>query len=160
MQGVKMEHSTLSKAFLHIHQPAKVGLVITETQDGRFNLITIEWFMRTSIEPPMIAVSIGQTRFTYVCLQHSKYFNLCIPSEAQREETMFCGTVSGMGVDKLKEIGEEWFPGKLNKLPILKNAAANFECEIVTQVRSGDHTIFVGEVKHSWVDTEKKMLLL
>jgi flavin reductase (DIM6/NTAB) family NADH-FMN oxidoreductase RutF len=155
-----MEHTSLSRAFLHVHSPAKAALVVVETPDNRFNLMTIEWFMRTSIEPPMIAISIGINRFTHECLQHAKFFNLCIPSEEQKEETMFCGTVSGLGVDKLKEIGEEWFPGKLNKLPILKNAAANFECEIVSQVRSGDHNIFVGEVKHSWVDIEKKMLLL
>jgi flavin reductase (DIM6/NTAB) family NADH-FMN oxidoreductase RutF len=45
-------------------------------------------------------------------------------------------------------------PGKLQKLPVLKDAAAVFECEVVTQVKSGDHTIFVGEVKYSWSDPE------
>jgi flavin reductase (DIM6/NTAB) family NADH-FMN oxidoreductase RutF len=155
-----MEHTAFNSAYLHVKSPSKVALAIMETPDGRYNLITLEWFMRTSIEPPMLAISIGLTRYSHECLQQAKYFSLCIPSEEMREETMFCGTVSGREVNKLDEIGEEWFQGKLDKIPILKNAAANFECEIVTQVRSGDHTIFVGEVKHSWKEEDKKMLLL
>ncbi|HNX01845.1 MAG TPA: flavin reductase family protein [Candidatus Cloacimonadota bacterium] len=155
-----MEVVNLNKAYLHVHSPSKVAYAIVETPDGRYNPITIEWFMRTSIDPPMIAISIGLTRFSHECLQQSKYFNLCIPSDEMREEVMFCGTVSGKGVNKLEEIDAEWIPGKLHKLPVLKDAAANFECEIVTQVRSGDHTIFVGEVKYSWIDENRNMLLL
>ncbi len=155
-----MEHSTFSNTYQHVKSPSKVALAIMETPEGKYNLITLKWFMRTSIEPEMFAISIGLSRFSHECLQQAKYFNLCIPSEDMKDHTMFCGTVSGRVSNKLEEIGEEWFPGKLNKLPILKNGAANFECEIVTQVRSGDHTIFVGVVKHAWVDEDKKMLLL
>ncbi|MBC8416307.1 MAG: flavin reductase family protein, partial [Candidatus Cloacimonetes bacterium] len=39
-----------------------------------------------------------------------------------------------------------------------KDLVANFECEITTQVRSGDHTIYVGEIKHSWLNENKKIL--
>jgi flavin reductase (DIM6/NTAB) family NADH-FMN oxidoreductase RutF len=44
-------------------------------------------------------------------------------------------------------------------MPVLEDAVAVFECEIVTQVRSGDHTIFVGEIKYCWADKEKKLLV-
>jgi flavin reductase (DIM6/NTAB) family NADH-FMN oxidoreductase RutF len=76
-----------------------------------------------------------------------------------RDAALLSGTKSGRDLDKLTAMNEDFFPGKLAKLPIFRNAAANFECEIVTQVKSGDHTIFVGEVKHSWVDKSKKPLL-
>lgn len=155
-----MQIVSLNRAYMHVHSPSKVALVIVETPDGKFNPITVEWFMRTSIDPPMIAISIGTTRFSHECLQQSPCFNLCIPSDDLKEEVMFCGSVSGKVIDKLQEIGAEWIPGKLQRLPILKNVAANFECEIVTQVKSGDHTIFVGEVKYAWIDENRKMLLL
>jgi len=71
----------------------------------------------------------------------------------------FCGTKSGRDVDKLKLINQDWFYGKLKKLPIFRDSLANFECEVVTQVKSGDHTIYVGEVKYSWLSEHKKILL-
>jgi flavin reductase (DIM6/NTAB) family NADH-FMN oxidoreductase RutF len=31
---------------------------------------------------------------------------------------------------------------------------------VISQVKSGDHTIFVGEVKHSWKNDEKELFFL
>ena len=45
--------------------------------------------------------------------------------------------------------------GKLTDIPLLADAVANFECKTITQVRSGDHTIFVGEVKYSWQNQDE-----
>jgi len=36
---------------------------------------------------------------------------------------------------------------------------AVFECEVTSQVRSGDHTIFVGEVRHCWANAGKELLV-
>ncbi len=38
---------------------------------------------------------------------------------------------------------------------MLKDAVACFECEIATQIRSGDHTIYIGEVHYSWENPEE-----
>ncbi len=138
----------------------KVTIAIMPTPDDKYNLITLEWFMRTSIKPPMFAISIGHTRYSYECLQTSDSFNLCFLSKEMQEAMKICGTQSGRDTDKLEVIDEPWFHGRYRKIPILKNAVANFECELVSQVRSGDHTIYVGEVKYSWVGENKELLLL
>jgi flavin reductase (DIM6/NTAB) family NADH-FMN oxidoreductase RutF len=138
--------------------PAKVAIAVVKYNQNKFNLITIEWCMRTSLKPPMFAISIGHSRVSYVCLQKYRFFNLCFPSKDLAKETLLCGTKSGRDIDKLEVIGLDWFKGKLAQLPILQDAVANFECEITTQVKSGDHTIFVGEVKHSWLNEDKKVL--
>jgi len=154
-----MERVKYEKAIKAVKKPAKITMAVVQDKNGKNNLITLEWFMRTSIKPPMFAISIGHTRYSYECLQNFRYFNLCFPAKEMNMETLLCGTKSGRDIDKLKETKLDWFKGRLAQLPIIREAVANFECEIVTQVRSGDHTIFVGEVKHSWMNEGKEVLL-
>lgn len=149
----------LPEAYAKVHLPSKVALAVTTKPDGNYNLITLEWFMRTSIAPPMFAISIGHTRYSYECLQDIRFFNLVFPSVKLKSLITLAGSHSGRKIDKFSAGNVEYFPGKLNKLPILKDAVACFECEVVTQVKSGDHTIFVGEVKHSWSNESEEMYI-
>lgn len=152
-----IQKSSLAEAYAKSHLPSKVTMAVTQKPDGGYNLITLEWFMRTSIQPPMFAISVGHTRYSHECLQDLRYFNLVFPSAGQRELLALAGSKSGRDIDKFLAGEVKHFPGKLKGLPILSEAAACFECEIVTQVKSGDHTIFVGEVKHSWKNDEKEL---
>lgn len=154
-----MERTSYQQAMLAVKNPARVALAICQDSRNRANLITLEWFMKTSIQPPMLAISIGHTRYSYECLQNFRYFNLCYPSREMAKAAVICGSVSGRDQDKLEITGLEWFPGRLARLPILSQAVANFECRTVTQVRSGDHTVFVGEVKYSWSCSGREPLL-
>ena len=155
-----MKRVEFSKAKDKIKNPSKLVLAVMKDKKGKVNLIALEWFMRTSIEPPMFAISIGHSRYSYECFQNYRKFNLVFPSKEMRETFMICGTISGRDNDKLQIIKEEHFQGRYSSLPILKNAVANFECEIVSQVRSGDHTIYIGEVKYSWLNENQELLLL
>jgi flavin reductase (DIM6/NTAB) family NADH-FMN oxidoreductase RutF len=40
---------------------------------------------------------------------------------------------------------------------VLKDSVAVFECEVVTQVKSGDHTIYVGQVHYNWFNPDKEL---
>mgnify|MGYP001224350464 CR=1 FL=1 len=134
-------------------------LVIAQDENGKANPITIEWYMRTSITPPMFAISIGLTRYTHECLQSHRVFNIIVPSNEMGEEIKYCGLKSGRDCDKFADLNLEYFKGKLG-LPILKKAKAAYECKVITQVLSGDHTIFVGEVKYSWLSQEKTSMFV
>jgi len=144
-----MKRVPFSQAYSRVKHPAKVALAVVKAADNTFNCITLEWFMRTSIQPPMFAISIGHTRFSYQCLQQNRHLNLCFPSADQIALTTLCGTASGRDTAKLANV--PWFKGRLAQYPVLQEAAAIFECAVTTQVRSGDHTIFVCEVKYAWV---------
>lgn len=154
-----MKRTTYNEAVKAVKKPAKITIAVVKDEAGKFNTITLEWFMKTSIKPPMLAISIGQTRYSYECLQKFRYFNLCFPSKEMKEAALISGSRSGSDTDKMELMQENYISGRLCGLPVFTNAAANFECEIVTQVRSGDHTIFVGEVKHSWVNEAKVPLI-
>ncbi len=152
-----MQICDLPTAYAKVHLPAKVALAVTQKPDGNYNLITIEWFMRTSIQPPMFAISIGHTRYSHDCLEGGRFFNLVFPSQDQKALLTLCGSNSGRDIDKFTAGEVKHIPGKLHKLPILTDAIVNFECEVVSQVRSGDHTIYVGQVQYSWIDKEHEL---
>ena len=149
--------SELPVSYGKIHLPAKVALVVTQKPAGGYNLITIEWFMRTSLQPPMFAISIGKTRYSHECLEANRYFNLIFPSLKMKPLLTFCGSNSGRDMDKFAENNVEFISGKLHKLPVLKDAVACFECEVVSQILSGDHTIYIGKVHYSWQNPEEKL---
>lgn len=152
-----MQLTDLPKSYAKVHLPAKVALAVSQKPDGNFNLITIEWFMRTSIQPPMFAISIGSSRYSHDCLESNRFFNLVFPSVELKPLLSLCGSNSGRDMDKFTAGAVKSFPGKLHKLPILSDAVANFECEIVSQVRSGDHVIYIGQVHYSWQDEDKEL---
>ena len=152
-----MQRLEINKVVQKVKPPQKVAVAIVQIEPEKYNSITLEWFMRTSIDPVMFAISIGHTRFSYNCLQEYRVFNLCLPGVDLADFVRLSGTKSGSEVDKLKTIEGKWFKGRFAGLPILKDAAANFECEVITQVKSGDHTIYVGKVKYAWLGDAKPL---
>lgn len=148
-------------AVKRMDRPSRLALVVSNpvrkklsngTRSGNrgANIITLGWFMRTSIQPPMFAISVGLTRYSHQLLSENRKFVLAIPSTKMAEQVLQCGTQTGKDVDKIEEFNIKVKRGKLSDIPILIDAVANFECKTITQIRSGDHTIFIGEVKYSW----------
>ena len=134
-------------------------VLATSFGNGKPNIIPLGWSMITSFKPPMMAISIGHTRYSHELINKSKEFVLAYPSEDMGKEVLYCGTHSGREVDKFKETGLKSSPAKLVKAPLIRDAIANFECKVIKQIDTGDHTIFVGEVVAAYVSSEKKRRL-
>ena len=153
----RIDFSEVNKSIKH---PQKCVVAVVKDRNDKFNMITLEWFMRSSIDPPIYAISIGHLRYSYECLQQNRFFNLVFLSKEQVNTAIISGSKSGRNIDKFVETKEPFFAGRLANFPILREAVANFECKVISQVRSGDHTIFLGEVKHSWLNKDKEVLLV
>jgi flavin reductase (DIM6/NTAB) family NADH-FMN oxidoreductase RutF len=139
--------------------PFLPAIIVCCDKNGKSNPITVEWYMRTSIQPPMFAISIGNDRYSYQCLQECRKFNIVLCSKDFGDAVKLFGSKSGKDTDKIKDSGLKTFKGKLG-LEIFEDSRAAYECETVTQVKSGDHTIFVGEVKYSWLNEETSELIV
>jgi len=61
--------------------------------------------MIVSHVPPMMAVSIGKTRYSLEVFRHAGQFVIAFPSERQKDEAMLFGTQSGRDVDKFAAAG-------------------------------------------------------
>jgi len=125
--------------------PERTVLAVSISKDGKPNIITLGWNMPTSIKPPMVAISVGLTRYSHKLISESGEFVLAFPSEGMEDALLFCGTHSGRDVDKFRATGLTPVKAKYVKPPLIAEATVNMECRVVGSIRTGDHTIFVGE---------------
>ena len=134
--------------------PEQVAIAIARDPAGKHNPITLGWAMQTSGSPPMMAISIGKTRYSLEVIRAAGEFVIAFPSEHQAAETMLFGTRSGRDTDKLTEAGVKTQPaGEIDSV-LLADAVANFECRLAGELETGDHVTFVGEVVRSHVNDQ------
>ena len=150
-----MQKQTSYGSAIALKYPEQIVIGIAKDASGKCNPITLGWTMITSQQPPMMAVSIGLTRYSHDVFQQADEFVIAMPSEQQADETMFFGTKSGRDRDKFAEAGTKLQPAAKVDGVLMANAVANFELRKVGQMRTGDHVIFVGEVVCSHANAKK-----
>lgn len=143
----------LSSAYRLIH-PMHTVLVSCVGKTRKSNIITLAWVMPTSIDPPLVAVSIAPRRHSYKLIEETKEFVVNIPTIDILNETLFCGRKSGKTYSKFKETGLTAARARKVKTPIIKECIAHLECKLQSQFKTGDHTIFVGEVVEAYANKE------
>jgi flavin reductase (DIM6/NTAB) family NADH-FMN oxidoreductase RutF len=134
--------------------PEQTVIVLARENSGRVNPITLGWMMITSHVPPMMAFSVGVTRYSLGVLREAGECVIAFPSELQAKETLLFGTRSGRDTDKLVLSGVKTSPAKKVKSLLLDDAVANFECRLTGELETGDHVIFAGEIVASHVNPD------
>ncbi|MCS7131377.1 MAG: flavin reductase family protein [Hadesarchaea archaeon] len=150
MEKIDVDVSLASRLFA----PRLTVLVTSIDKMGRANIITLSWAMPTSFDPPLVAISVGEQRYSHELIESCKEFVVNIPSQDILEKVQLCGSRSGRGVDKFSESGLTQLPSKKVKPPRIKECVAHLECKLIDSLRTGDHTIFIGEVLAASVDEE------
>jgi len=135
----------LSKACMLLH-PMHTILVSCTGKTGKPNIITLAWAMPTSINPPLVAISISPERYSHRLIEETKEFVINIPTMDMLDATFFCGRKSGREHDKFKETGLTSAPAQKVKPPIIRECIAHLECTLHSQHTTGDHTIFIGQI--------------
>lgn len=126
--------------------PEAVVIVTTRTPEGLPNAMAVGWVMPASGEPAMLALGIDDESWTYEVIRQTRQFVVAFPSEAMAKETLHVGSHSGRGRDKLAECGLKTQSATVVQAPLIADAVANFECELVTIVKPGDCPIVVGNI--------------
>jgi flavin reductase (DIM6/NTAB) family NADH-FMN oxidoreductase RutF len=117
--------------------------VIGVSHDGRSNGFTAAWVTQVSFDPLLLSLSINPEHFSYRLLRESQAFTISILKQDQLELARHFGCQSGAHTDKLA--GQRWRPG-IHGAPVLLDAAAYLECQIVGTMSAGDHQLVVGRV--------------
>ncbi len=126
--------------------PEQVAIAIARDAQGKYNPITLGWTMITSHEPPLMAISIGHTRYSLEVIRHAREFVVSFPTSAMASEALLYGTKSGRDLDKLAASGAKTQSAGVIDGVLLTDAVANFECKLVSELETGDHVLFVGQV--------------
>lgn len=144
--------SDASKSFV-----TTVGLVTSTGPHGE-NIMAAEWSFHVSYRPGRVAISLGKTRATVDNIRATKEFGLSIATSEQTSLASLAGTSTGKEMDKIagfKELGVRFIPGKQIKASLVDDARLTAECKVITEVDTGDHVLFIGDVVEATVRTDK-----
>jgi flavin reductase (DIM6/NTAB) family NADH-FMN oxidoreductase RutF len=121
-----------------------LGVYAVGVTDGqRRDAFTAAWIMQASFKPLLLAVSINPDNASYELLHATGGFTVNVLKQGQLDLARRLGTRSGRDEDKLAGLRSR--PGRLGS-PILEDALAYFECELLGRTRAGDHELVLGQV--------------
>jgi flavin reductase (DIM6/NTAB) family NADH-FMN oxidoreductase RutF len=126
--------------------PMIYSLVTSLDTNGKPNALGVSWVTRTSFDPFLLLISIDHSRYSHAGIDFHKEFVVNYPSAEQAKAALFCGTRSGREIDKIKAAGLSLIDSVAVQVPTIEGATVAFECKVVGQFETGDHTVFVGEV--------------
>lgn len=129
-----------------------VTVITTRLPDGSFLGLTASSFNSVSLDPPLVLWSLSQNASSLPVFSGNTHYVINILSGDQaRLAERFSMRVENRfeGVD---------FTLSHTGLPILKGAAAWFECHNRSRYPEGDHVIFVGEVERCDVAAQSALV--
>ena len=142
----------LTSAYRLLH-PMHTVLISAIGKAGKPNVTTVAWAMPTSINPPLLAISLAPGRHSHTLIEESGEFIVNIPTMEVLQAVYSCGSLTGRSFDKFKKANLTQIPGKKVKAPAIRECVAHLECEVDGQLSTGDHTIFVGKILEAYADT-------
>jgi flavin reductase (DIM6/NTAB) family NADH-FMN oxidoreductase RutF len=131
-----------------------VGLVLVETGNLR-NAMTVSFFSEVAHHPTALWISIVKRSYTHSLIVQARRFTLAVLNQSQRQLALECGSVSGRDRDKCAGLDLYKSPGDFL---FLNGALASTGCEVLQLVDMGDHTLFVGGIIESHLDSRKAHL--
>jgi flavin reductase (DIM6/NTAB) family NADH-FMN oxidoreductase RutF len=141
----------ITSAYRLLH-PMHTVLVSCVGKSGKPNITTLAWAMPTSINPPLIAISLAPQRHSHMLILESQEFTVNIPTLELLQAVLACGAFSGRSFDKFKKANLTAMPGKKVKAPAIRECIAHLECTVESQFTTGDHTLFVGKIVEAYAD--------
>ena len=142
-----------SLAYRLLH-PMHTVLVSCTEKTGKPNVLPLAWAMPTSRSPALVAVSVAPNRYSHGLIEETNEFVINLPTVDVFGETLTCGRTSGKNHDKFAETGLTPLPARKVKAPIIKECIAHLECKLHSQFKTGDHTVFIGEVVEAYANKD------
>ncbi|MDR3354458.1 MAG: flavin reductase family protein [Synergistaceae bacterium] len=132
--------------------PAFIATVADKA--GNSNLITISYGGIVNAVPPMVYMSVRDTRYSYPMLKETGEFVINIPGENLTEETDLCGIISASKLDKWEASNLTKIPASIVKVPMIEECPVNIECVTKHIIALGSHDIFIAEVVATHADED------
>jgi flavin reductase (DIM6/NTAB) family NADH-FMN oxidoreductase RutF len=128
--------------------PYGLYVLTAEAKDGKIAAATVNWVTQTAFKPPLVVVGVKADSGAHEIIKGSGSFALNILGKDQKGQAYTFFKALEREGDTIG--GERFRKGSLGA-PILENAPAFVECQLMETIEKGDHSIFVGEVKDAGV---------
>lgn len=113
---------------------------VTGAPDGKPAGLIVNSFTSVSLDPPLVAFCPARSSLTWQRMRRTRRFAVNV---LEREHESFARRAAPAGADRFAGIDWELGPGGA---PMLTDALATLECEVVAEHAAGDHWIVVGLV--------------
>lgn len=114
--------------------------VVTTELDGTVHGMTANAFMSVSLDPPLLAVSVGHKATLHKMLQQTGRYAISI---LRGDQEGFSSHFAGWPVEGLDPQFDQ-----RQGYPVLPDALAYFVCTVVDAHPAGDHTLYIGQVEY------------
>jgi flavin reductase (DIM6/NTAB) family NADH-FMN oxidoreductase RutF len=131
-------------------------VITVKMPEGQVHGMTASSFCSVSLQPPLVLVCIEQLAETYMHVRERGRFGVSILMEEQEALSEFFADPE-RNPDAARRLGISYKQMK-SGLPVLAEALAHLDCEVVQAHIAGDHTIFVAEVKEVSVSDGSPLL--
>ena len=118
---------------------------VTAAPGGRPDGLIVNSLASVSLDPPLVSFCPARTSLTWSRMRRAGRFGVNVLGA--RHEA-FALRATPAGADRFDGLG--WAPGP-GGAPLLADALATLECEIVAEHPAGDHWIVVGRVEDALV---------
>jgi flavin reductase (DIM6/NTAB) family NADH-FMN oxidoreductase RutF len=119
------------------------GVYVIGVSDGQVHkAFTAAWVMQVSFDPLLLALSINPRHSSFAVLKRGGVFSVNVLGAAQIDLAKHFGQPAPSG-NKLA--GIDWSARKTGA-PVLNEALAYVDCEVVALYPAGDHQLVVGRV--------------
>jgi flavin reductase (DIM6/NTAB) family NADH-FMN oxidoreductase RutF len=130
-----------------------VAVVTTRDSAGQPMGVTANSFTSVSMVPPLISWCLRSDSYSLPAFRHSRRFAINILGSAHGE---LCRRFAFSGPDKWGDLVPKL---GVEDCPLIGEAIATLECELVAEHEAGDHTILIGRVDRAIANEEAPPLV-
>lgn len=127
--------------------PAVMVSCASPEEGAKPNIVTVAWAGTVNSDPPMVSVSVRESRFSHDMIRDSGEFVVNLVDEKNSRALDFCGVKSGRELDKFAACGLTPIRALgMDHAPAIEECPAYLACKVRHTLELGSHTMFVGEV--------------
>jgi len=140
--------------FHYLLHPYSTTLVTCCDKEGKTNIVTMAWVIPLSVEPPLVGMSIRQTRYSYGLIRETGEFVVNVAPYELAKQALVCGRRSGRDLDKFAATGLTAGKARNVQPPIIEECLGFLECRMADDIETGDHRLVIGEVLEAYAPAE------
>jgi flavin reductase (DIM6/NTAB) family NADH-FMN oxidoreductase RutF len=134
------------------------GLYVLGAKAGdKQTVATVNWVTQTAFNPPLVVVGVKKDSTAHEFVKQAKKFSLSMLGAGQKAlATAYFKHVEPQD----GKFGAYAYEAGTNGAPIISDAPASVECDVVGFYELGDHSTVVGQVTEAHVKRDSEILTL
>ena len=134
--------------------PCSVVLLSVETKEKKDAMTATT--MSVSEDPPLVTVSVAKHIVSHELIERAGEFVLNIASTEQVNLAKQLGSTHGSMVEKFNKFKIKTAKASKVKSPLIKDAFACLECQVITSITAANYTVYLAEVVAHHVNNKLK----